>query len=136
MINVRHSKSKRLMLLDFVGVIREDDVQKADNEIIEALKNIGRGYTLIEVFRKHPQFGEKVGMAIGKMMALCYDNNRIWRVIRVEETVHADPGVSIFHRTRWKRDVPELEMDSLREAVVVAKEEVLEQGEYGKDQTA
>lgn len=130
MLKVKHSKSKRIVLLDFSGEIGKEDIKLADAEVGRALEDIGKGYTLIEVFHHHPRFTPLSGRTAGDLASKCYSASRIWRVIRVEDSPHADPGMSILHRTRWPRDVPELEMDNVREAVEVAKEETREQEDW------
>lgn len=127
MIKVRHSKSKRALLLDFSEEVNKEDVQRAEAEIDQALRDIGGGYTLIEIFHNHPHFEGGAGYFAGDMVEACYTNNRIWRVIRLQEDGNSDPGMAILHRTRWKRDVPEIEMDNIREAMAVAREEATEQ---------
>jgi hypothetical protein len=130
MIKVRHSKSKRVLLLDFSGAVNTRDLQQAEVDIERALRDIGKGYTLVEVFRNHPCFEAGARLVAGEVVGTCYKNSRIWRVIRLEDVEYADPGVAILHRTRWRRDVPELTMDNIREAVAVAKEESAEQAEW------
>jgi hypothetical protein len=126
-IKVKHSKSKRALLVDFSGPLGKEDIDRAHRDIQAALDNIGRGYTLIEIFHDHPYFEPSASLEAGLMVGLFYKNNRIWRVIRVEENEQADPGLSILHKTRWARSVPELTMDNIRQAVATAREEAQEQ---------
>ena len=130
MIKVRHSKAKRALLLDFSEEVNKSDIWRAGEEIDQALRDIGRGYTLIEIFHNHPHFEDGAGCFIGDMIEACYANNRIWRVIRLQENENSDPGLSILHRTRWKREVPEIDMDNIREAIAVAREEAEEQQKW------
>jgi len=132
-IKVRHSKSKRVLLLDFSGGVGKQDLIQAGKDISIALSDIGRGYTLIEIFHDQPRFERGAGLEAGTMVGSCYENNRIWRVIRIEDKEHADPGLSILHQTRWKREIPVLTMDNIKEAVAVAKEEALEQSDWWVD---
>lgn len=133
MLKVKYSKVKRAVLLDFSGEVGVFDIKGAEKEVGAALKDIGKGYTLIEVFHDNPHFTMSASKLVGDLAACCYDDSRIWRVVRVEDRLHADPGMAILHRTRWKREIPILEMDNVRMAIEVAKEEIREQEDWSTD---
>jgi hypothetical protein len=127
MIKVRHSKTRRMVLLDFGGEIGVGDVHDAVQEVGKALGDIGDGYTLVEVFRDKPHFTIAAAREAGNLAGACDSGSGIWMVVRVEGDDHCDPGMTILHRTRWKREVPEVRIGSVGQALALAAEEVREQ---------
>lgn len=117
-----------MLVLDFAGNIGEVEVRDAEAAVGKALGEMRKGYTLIEVFRGRPHFTGDGARAAGELAAACYFRNRIWLVVCVDGDGHSDPGMSILHKTRWKREVPEVRIDSIGQAVAMAKEETREQG--------
>lgn len=126
MLKVRYNKRKHTVILDFCGQVGKRDFERAVPEAETALGNIGKGYTLIEIFRRKPFLSPEISQRMGALLALCYRKSRIWRVVRVLGDSSRDPGISILHRTRWNRQVPEMETDNIRHAMGIAEEELRE----------
>lgn len=121
-------------MLDFEGDIGGGDVREATCGVARALGAMHKGYTLVEVFRGRPHFTVSGARTAGELAEACYSGNRIWMVVRVEEDERGDPGMSILHKTRWKREVPEVRIDSISQAVAMAREETKEQAEWTQGQ--
>lgn len=136
MIKVRHSRARRMLVLDFAGDIGGGEVREAAEGVGHALGEMKKGYTLVEVFRGHPHFTASGAMAAGELASACYSGNRIWMAVRVEGAEYGDPGMSILHKTRWKRGVPEVQTDTIGKALAMAKEEAREQGELAREYLA
>jgi hypothetical protein len=130
MLKVKYSKSKRVVILDFAGDIRSVDIPALAKRIFRATERIGHGYTLVEIFRNPTTIGVKVAGKLGSLIKLCYAGSRIWRVVKVLPKDSQDPGIGILHRTRWGRNVPEIDTDSIHLALEIAEEEMRENAEW------
>lgn len=124
MLKVLRSKSRKAVLLELSGTIGASETKRAAAELAGALRDIGHGYTLIEVFRGTSKFSQKALQIVAILARTCYDRSRIWRVVRLAVDGGHDPGLRILHVTRWGRRVPEVEHESIRDALVVAAEEL------------
>lgn len=133
MIKVKCSKSKHLLLLDFInqgGTIAMGDFKRLVSRISRLLLKINTGYTLVEVYGRGTKIDrERIGK-IGEIYRLCYGARRIWRVVQVHKNCHPDPGLRILHQTRWKRHVPMIEVSNMKRALDLAMEEVEENSEW------
>lgn len=133
MFKIKYSISKHVLLLDFDGEALPEDSsewKRLTKRISRGLNKINTGYTLVEVFRRDSALSSCHARKWGALYSLLYSVRRIWRVIQVCGECNADPGARIFHRTRWQRDVPRLEVDSVGQAMVLAKEEILENADW------
>jgi hypothetical protein len=130
MIKIKYSKSRKAVVLDLSGVIEQANINQLAKRISRSIAQIGRGYTLIEVFRSPIFIGSEVAVKLGSLIKLCYHSGRIWRVVKVSHNDGRDPGLGILHRIRWSRDVPEMEVDNIRIAMRVAEEEMEENREW------
>jgi hypothetical protein len=91
---------------------------------------MSKGYTLVEVYREGAGLAGRNGRHMGALLGLCYSCGRIWRVIKISVNEARDPGLGILHRTRWKREVPETEVDSVKVGAVMVGEEIKENAEW------
>jgi hypothetical protein len=127
MIKVRYSARRHLLLIDFCNLEEEcpvDQWKDAVRKISRALSKLSAGYTLIEVFRQNSNMDKKTIRRLGAIIDLCYAPIRIWRVLQLSHKGGVDPGLRILHRTRWKRNVPALEVSDIKHALSLAEEEI------------
>jgi len=130
MLSVEYSQKEHWVELDVSGEVSLAQVKRAYNNLTKALSKMDHGYTLIEYFRNRPHFPPETLLAIGPLMGLCYDHSRIWRAVRILSPDSPDPGLIVTHRTRWGRQVPEINVDTLEEATALAKEELSEHSQW------
>lgn len=135
MFKIKYSRSKHVLLLDFNGETLPSDPcgwKKLTRRISRGLNKINTGYTLVEVFRGGASLSPHHARQMGALYRLFYEGGRIWRVIQVNSEGGTDPGVRIFHRTRWVRDVPLMEVESVGQALILAREEIAENQDWIK----
>jgi hypothetical protein len=122
-IKVHHSTKQHWLCLEFSATITHTDIKRATERVSPILKKMEHGYTLIEIFRGYNRLEVTATQDIGNLTHACYKSCRIWRVVRVSQENGHDPGVVLTHRTRWKRAIPEIEVDDLPTAINAAEEE-------------
>jgi hypothetical protein len=130
MLKVKYSQKEQWVELEVSGEIALAQVRHACKNLPGVLQKMDHGYTLIEHFRNRPSFPQESIWAVGPLIGLCYEQSRIWRVVRVLSPNAPDPGLVVAHRVRWGRRVPEIEVDTLGEATALAREELCEQTQW------
>lgn len=135
MLKIKYSRSKHVLLLDFNGETPPSDPcgwKKITRKTSRGLNKINAGYTLVEVFRGGDSLSPHHARKMGALYRLFFEGGRIWRVIQVNSEGGTDPGVRIFYRTRWLGDVPLMEVESVGQAMILAREEISENADWIK----
>lgn len=132
-IKVHHSCARKAVLLRVSGEVGRGDALRAAARIALALRNMGHGYTLIEVFKGACRLSGRAGLAMAVLARTCYERGRIWRVVRISIGGGQDPGLRILHRTRWDRNVPEIDADSVGGALDLAEREAEDNLDWAED---
>jgi len=130
MLKVHYSETRRALVLDISGNLGASETSRATARVAGALRGMRKGYTLIEVFRGKTKMTGKAVDCAGALIRTCYERGRIWRVIKLSVGGGWDPGLKILHITRWKRRVPETEVDSIGAALAAADEETQDNGAW------
>jgi hypothetical protein len=126
MVKVHYSEIRRALMLDISGNLGASETSRAVTRVADALRKMEKGYTLIEVFSGKAKMTGKAVDCAAALIRTCYERGRIWRVIRLSVGGGWDPGLNILHITRWKRRIPEMEVESIGAAMRAAEEETQE----------
>jgi len=127
MFKFNYSRKDHVLLFDFSRMTDcggELSFRHMVGKVRRALGKIRHGYTLVEVFRDRVFLPPQSLSKLASLYSMCYSQKRVWRVVQVLREDVPDPGIRILRRIRWNRDVPAVEVENVRQAVSLAREEI------------
>jgi len=107
MILATINKSKQLLYLSFIGLVRVEEFARQREEVLALLSELAPGFRLLTDLGRLDSLEEGCAAEIGKLMELC-DQNGVELVVRVIPNQTKDIGLgilSIFHYHHHPREV-------------------------------
>ena len=101
------SKPKRLLYFSFIGNVTAEEIQEAQVDLVELLKELSPGFKLLSDLERMTSIAVNAAPKIGEAMELC-DQKGVELVVRVIPEQGKDIGLNIlalFHYERRPRTV-------------------------------
>ena len=110
------NKSKRLLVLSFIGEVQVEELVEAREEVVMLLADLGRGFRVLADLGRLDSISISCAPEIGKVMELC-EQKGVELVVRLIPDQKKDIGLGILSHFHYRRQPRVVNCTTIVEAV-------------------